>query len=143
MIISFEEQFMSMKLRLTLVMPLLIAVLAEQAFAEQTIKGQVLGGGAPIANSTVTLWQASQGAPEQLAQTKTNGDGRFEISTPGSGGDTSLYIIATGGVPKSGGGDNPSIALVTALGSKPPSIVTSTRMVPIITTNWRVSSSNV
>ena len=40
------------------------------AFAAD-IKGQVLGGGAPIAQSTVTLWAASAGPPKQLAQTKT------------------------------------------------------------------------
>jgi len=32
--------------------------MAGQALADETIKGQVLGGGAPIANSTVTLWEA-------------------------------------------------------------------------------------
>jgi len=35
------------------------AFLAGQALAQQNIKGQVLGGGAPIAKSTVTLWEAS------------------------------------------------------------------------------------
>src|SRR5215472_14710006 len=90
---------------------------AQWAFAGDTIKGQVLGGGAPIANSTVTLWQASAAAPRQLAQTKTNADGRFEMNNLGSGVDTSLYLIATGGTPKSGGGDNPGIALLTVLGS--------------------------
>ncbi len=115
---------MSIRLRITVVMNLLVAVLAGQAFAEQIIKGQVLGGGAPIANSTVTLWQASSGAPKQLAQTKTNADGRFEMNSPGPSGDTSLYLVATGGVPKSGGGDNPAIALLTVLGSKPPATVT-------------------
>jgi len=29
-----------------------------QTFAADSIKGQVLGGGAPIAQSTVTLWRA-------------------------------------------------------------------------------------
>jgi len=104
---------------------------AKQAFANETIKGQVLGGGAPIANSTVTLWEASAGAPKQLAQTKTSGDGRFEIDTPSSGANTSLYLVATGGVPKSGGGDNPAIALLTVLGSKAPSTVTINEMTTV------------
>ncbi len=55
-------------------------LLAEAAYAADTIKGQVLGGGAPIAQSTVTLWEASAGAPKQLAQTKTDNEGRFEIA---------------------------------------------------------------
>ena len=102
-------------------------LLAPQAFAQQTINGQVLGGGAPIANSTVTLWQARAAAPKQLAQAKTNTDGRFEIRNPAQAGDTSLYLVATGGVPKSGGGDNPAIALLTVLGSKPRQRSRSTR----------------
>ena len=104
---------------------------APQAFADQTINGQVLGGGAPIANSTVTLWQASAAAPKQLAQAKTNTDGRFEIRSPSQAGDTSLYLIATGGVPKSGGGDNPAIALLTVLGSRSPSTVTINEMTTV------------
>jgi hypothetical protein len=36
------------------------------AAASETLKGQVLGGGRPIANSTVTLWAASAGEPTQL-----------------------------------------------------------------------------
>jgi hypothetical protein len=38
------------------------------ASAQSTIKGQVLGAGAPIANATVTLWAASAGAPAQLGR---------------------------------------------------------------------------
>ena len=45
--------------------------LVTPAFAAD-IKGQVMGGGAPVAQSTVTLWAASSGAPKQLAQTKTD-----------------------------------------------------------------------
>ena len=115
---------MRIRLRITVIVNLLVAVLAGQAFGEQIINGQVLGGGAPITNSTVTLWHAGSGAPKQLAQTKTNADGRFEMNSPGPSGQTSLYLVATGGVPKSGGGDNPAIALLTVLGSKPPATVT-------------------
>jgi hypothetical protein len=43
------------KLILTAV-SLIILILASQAFAADSIKGQVLGGGAAIAKSTVTLW---------------------------------------------------------------------------------------
>jgi len=106
-------------------------MLAGQAFADQTIQGQVLGGGKPIANSTVTLWEASAGAPRQLSQAKTEGDGRFELRNPGTGADTSLYLIATGGEPSSGGGDNPAIALLTVLGNKAPSAVTISEMTTV------------
>ena len=90
-----------------------------------TIEGQVLGAGAPIAKSTVTLWSASADAPKQLAQTQTGDDGRFTLSAEGSP-DSIFYIIAKGGAPAAnkGAGDNPSIALISVLGSKPPAHVT-------------------
>ena len=40
------------------------------AAADVHIEGQVQAGGAPLANSTVTLWAANAGEPRQLAQTK-------------------------------------------------------------------------
>jgi hypothetical protein len=88
----------------------------------ESLKGQVLGGGAPVAESTVTLWAASADAPKQLAQTKTNDDGRFELGSKGTHGDAILYLVATGGEPKANkaGGDNPAIVLLAVLGSKPP-----------------------
>src|SRR5271163_197624 len=88
------------------------------------IKGQVLGGGAPIAQSTVTLMQASAGAPLQLAQTKSDDEGGFAIS--GSGlPDSSLYLVATGGISATNkaAGNNPAIALLTVVGSNPPAQV--------------------
>ena len=44
--------------------------------AADSMQGQVLGGGAPIAKSTVTLWSASADAQKQSAQTHTGDDGR-------------------------------------------------------------------
>src|SRR5215831_1954830 len=56
------------------------------------ISGQVLGAGAPIANSTVTLWAASASNPQELAQARTGADGRFSMAVPGTAGkDASLY----------------------------------------------------
>ena len=40
--------------------------------------------------------------------------GRLEIDSKGAEKDTSLYLVATGGEPRSGGGDNPAIALLTS-----------------------------
>src|SRR5271169_6275114 len=101
-------------------------LLTEAAFAVDSVKGQVLGGGAPIAKSTVTLWETSSGAPKQLAQTKTNDDGRFEVRAKGASKDGILYLVATGGVAKASksGGDNPAIALLSVLGNNPPASVT-------------------
>lgn len=115
-----------------------------RALSADTIKGQILGGGAPIAKSTVTLWQASAEAPKQIAQTKTGDDGRFELRTIGAvsaasvkgkrnsaatttstNSDTIFYLVASGGESKAdrAGGENPAIALMTVVGSKPPASI--------------------
>src|SRR5215469_13789264 len=90
------------------------------ALAADRINGQVLGAGAPIAGSTVTLWAAGTDAPRQLAQTRTGADGRFALSADGKG--AILYLVAKGGRPAASkaSGDNPALALITVLGSKPP-----------------------
>src|SRR5271163_677020 len=95
------------------------------ARAADNIEGQVLGGGAPIAKSTVTLWSASADAPRHLAQTQTGDDGRFSLSADPSPG-SSMYLVATGGVPAANqaGGNNPAIALLAVLGSARPAKVT-------------------
>ncbi len=109
------------KLTLTALVSASLSI-AGRAFAGDNIKGQVLGGGAPIAKSTVTLWEAGAAAPKQIAQTKTSDDGRFEVRTKGAHGDAILYLVASGGEPKANksGGDNPAIVLISVLGSNPP-----------------------
>jgi streptogramin lyase len=104
------------------------------AAATGQLAGQVLGGGAPIANSTVTLWAASAGAPRQLAQTRSGADGRFALNAAGAPGkDTILYLVAKGGTPAAnrGGGDNPAIALLTVVGATAPAKVTINEMTTI------------
>ena len=104
------------------------------AVAADSLSGQVLGAGAPIANSTVTLWAASAGAPRQLAQARTGADGRFVLNATGAPGkDASLYLVAKGGQPAASkaSGDNPAIALMTVVGSKPPAKVTINEMTTV------------
>jgi hypothetical protein len=98
-----------------------------------TLNGQVLGGGAPVAYSTVTLWAASAGAPKQLAQARSGADGRFALTAPAAPTDSSLYLIAQGGQPTANkaAGNNPAIALMTVLGSKPPAKVTINEMTTV------------
>jgi hypothetical protein len=124
----------------------LCVLLAGAAFAADSIKGQVLGGGAPIAKSTVTLWEASSDAPKQLAQTKTNEDGRFEVRAKGAHSDAVLYLVANGGMPKASkaGGDNPAIALLAVVGSNPPASVTINELTTVASafTNARFISGD-
>lgn len=84
------------------------------------IAGVVLGGGAPIANSSVALWEASAGAPRKLAEVKTNASGEFQIPAKAAHGDD-LYLTAVGGEPKAAkaSGDNSAVMLMTVLGDHP------------------------
>jgi hypothetical protein len=106
------------------------------AFAADTINGQVFGGGAPIVGSTVTLWAASASAPRQIAQTQTDANGRFTLSSDAAGAD--LYLVAKGGRPtaSAASGDNPAIALMSALGSTPPTNVVINEMTTVASV-WR------
>ena len=98
------------------------------------LNGQVLGGGAPIASSTVTLYAASAGAPKQLAQTTTGADGSFVLVAPDAADvGASLYLIAKGGhsAADKGSGANEATALMTVLGSSAPAKVTINEMTTV------------
>ena len=113
---------LSRKLTVTAFVALSLS-LAGHALA-QNIQGQVVGAGAPIAQSTVTLWQASAAAPKQLAQTKTDNNGHFTIHGTAAP-DSTLYLVAHSGVPAANkaAGNNPPIALLAVIGSRPPTKV--------------------
>ena len=99
-----------------------ILLSAGAAFGADSVKGMVICGAAPIAKSTVTLWEAGAGAPKQLDQMKSSDDGRFEVRVKGAHDNAVLYLVAAGGVSKASktGSDNPAIVLLSVLGSKPP-----------------------
>jgi len=96
------------------------------------LSGRVTGARAPIAGSTVTLWAAGAGAPQQLAQAQTNADGRFSLG-PAHGTGASLYLVATGGrvTTSTDSGDNPAIGLLTVLGNAPPADVAINEMTTV------------
>jgi hypothetical protein len=100
-------------------------------FAADSISGQVVGAGASIVGSTVTLWAEGSGAPRQLAQARTGADGRFALTADGGGAN--LYLIAKGGRPSANaaGGDNPAIALMTVIGSTVPTNVVVNEMTTV------------
>src|SRR3974390_1484727 len=85
-----------------------LSLLGSAPSLADTIYGQVLGAGAPIAGSTVTLWAAGLGAPLQLAQGQTDDRGRFSLNADASGAD--IYLVAKGGRPGANlaGGENPA-----------------------------------
>ena len=91
------------------------------------IDGSVSGGNAPIAKTSVTLWAASAGTPQQLAQVHTGDDGRFSIDVQDTRpSDSILYLVAQGGTAAAdkSGSDNPAIRLLAVLGQRAPAHVT-------------------
>ena len=115
---------MKRRLIVTCATTLFAAFIAAAAAGAGQIQGQVMGAGAPIANSTVTLWAATADAPKQLAQTRTGADGSFALNASATPGDATLYLVAKGGRTSKASDDNPAIALLTVLGNKPPAKVT-------------------
>ena len=112
----------------------LLGYVSGPAAAAVRIEGRVDAGGGPLAKSTVTLWAASGNEPKQLAEAKTGNDGRFRLhsaETPGK--DVVLYLVAKGGetTVNNGVSDNPAIALLAALGSKPPAKVVINEMTTV------------
>jgi hypothetical protein len=106
------------------------ALLSSPAFADP-LAGQVTAAGAPVAGATITLYAAGDGAPRQLAESRTGADGRFTLNAD-SGGAV-VYVVAKGGKSSAdkGSGDNPALALVSVLGSKPPASVTLNEMTTV------------
>lgn len=100
-------------------------------YAADNITGQVVGAGAPIVGSTVTLWAEGPSAPRQLAQTRTGADGRFALTADAS--SANLYLVAKGGRPSANpaGGENPAIALLAVLGNTAPANVVVNEMTTI------------
>ena len=102
-----------------------LSVLSSASAIGAEIEGQVLGAGAPIARSAVTLWSAAADAPRQLGQAQTGDDGRFTLSYQSPSGPEGIsYLVAKGGEPtvRKGGG-NPGIAFLAVLGGTPPAKV--------------------
>jgi hypothetical protein len=111
-----------------------MALLVAEPSIALSLNGQVLDGGAPIANSTVTLWSATAGAPTQLGQARTGNDGTFSLNAVGVPVyDASLYLVAKGGKSAAdrAGADNPAIALIAVVGSNPPTKVTINEMTTV------------
>jgi hypothetical protein len=112
--------------QLQIIIALAGALVAGRAAADG-VTGRVLGGGAPIADSTVSLWAATADPPIELAQSKTDADGHFSVSaTRAAPAGASLYLIAQGGkaAADQSGIDNPAIALMAVVGNKAPPKVT-------------------
>ena len=111
-------------------------LLGGPVLAAEPLQGEVLGGGAPIADSAVTLWAAGRAAPQELGRTRTDAAGRFSLPAPHAHiGTESFYLVARGGRrmanAQTGKTDNPAIALMTVLGATPSVKVTINEMTTV------------
>ena len=59
-----------------------MGVMAATSAVAAPIHGKVLGGGTPLAGSTVTLWAAGTDSPKSLARATTAADGSFALTDP-------------------------------------------------------------
>ena len=100
------------------------------------LAGNVQGAGLPIADSTVTLYAAGTGAPTQLAQSKTDDNGAFNLNVDQTPADSVLYLITKGGTPKAAAdkGPNDAIALMVVLGTELPKTVTVNELTTVAST---------
>lgn len=89
---------------------------AVSSASAETLQGRVLGAGAPIANSTVTLWAAGTDAPVKVDEAKTDDNGTFKLDTGQAPKDSVLYVIAKG--------PRQDVVLLSVLGTTPPATIT-------------------
>src|SRR5271166_6328874 len=112
----------------------LLGLAGGAAQAAVRIEGQVQAGGGAVAGSTLTLWAASASDPAQMAQAQTDAEGKFVLSSDQTlGGETMLYVVASGGKPaiNKAATDNPAIALMTVLGRNAPATITLNEMTTV------------
>jgi len=110
--------------------------LGRRAVQNALLAGNVQIAGSPVAGATVTLYAAGTGAPTQLAQGKTNGDGVFTLDSGQAPQGSVVYLVAKGGTAKAAGakGPNDAIALMTLLGTSLPAKVTVNELTTVAST---------
>lgn len=85
--------------------------------SDLTLSGRVLGGGEPLREAAVTLYEAgSSSQADELGSAFTNSSGEFEIKFSRPSGDGLIYAIARGGIPAGKSAPNGAIALLTVVG---------------------------
>jgi hypothetical protein len=117
-------------------MLLLTLALANTRAMAADIAGNVQCAGSHIAGATVILYAAGEGAPTQLAQGKTDGNGAFKLKVKQAPKDSVLYLIAKGGTVGAAAtkGPNDAIALMALLGPSLPKTVTVNELTTVAST---------
>jgi hypothetical protein len=90
------------------------------------IEGHVLIAGKPVVGATVTLFAASEDAPTQLAQGKTDANGAFELDAKSAPRGSVVYLVAKG--------PSGAVALMSLLGTSLPEKVTVNELTTVAST---------
>ena len=91
-----------------------------------SLAGNVQIAGSPVAGAKVTLYAAGTGAPAELAEGQTNGDGAFQLGGGPAPRGRVFYVVAKGGASKAAHAKvpNEAIRLMVVLGGTLPRKVT-------------------
>ncbi|WP_078085485.1 hypothetical protein [Microbulbifer mangrovi] len=111
----------------TVVCAMVSTLTANGVSAAVAIEGKVEALAKPVSAAAVTLWWAGPGPAKQLAQTKTDNDGRFTLRADTANSDKGVfYVTSVGGEGQTTAQQSPgdALQLMAILGTEPPSRVT-------------------
>jgi hypothetical protein len=91
-----------------------------------TIEGRVILVGNRVAGASVTLYAAGEGTPTEVARSKTDAEGRFQLDARSAPEDSVLYVVAKG--------PNQAVALMTLLGTSFPKTITVNELTTVAST---------
>ena len=91
-----------------------------------TIEGRVILVGDRVAGASVTLYAAGEGTPTEVARSKTDAEGRFQLDARSAPEDSVLYVVAKG--------PNQAVALMTLLGTSFPKTITVNELTTVAST---------
>ena len=91
-----------------------------------TIKGRVILVGNRVSGASVTLYAAGKGTPTEVARSKTDSEGRFQLDARSAPADSVLYVVAKG--------PNQAVALMTLLGPYFPNTITVNELTTVAST---------
>jgi hypothetical protein len=94
--------------------------------SSSTIEGRVILVGNGVAGASVTLYAAGEGAPTEVARSKTDAEGRFQLDARSAPKDSVLYVVAKG--------PNQAVALMMLLGNSFPSTITVNELTTVAST---------
>ena len=98
----------------------------ESSNSPSIIEGRVVLVGNRVAGASVILYAAGEGAPTEVARSKTDAGGRFRLDATSAPKGSVLYVVAKG--------PNQAVALMTLLGTFFPNTITVNELTTMAST---------